>query len=352
MSRFTTLLIKLLEEVPQLTNDEVLEKIKDKKNRIGAGYLTNEGALYLIASDLGISLSGIETEKSEKKSETKTLEKTEESQEITNSDLENKYKTLSSARNRGEWIRELIPLPFLISIASLIYIVTNLDNTTSIIFVIAIISLIVSGSFLAWFFIKKPVPLLSKKEEIFIDFYKIFKSIHAYQYEPANTNLKKYQNKIGELADIIEEWTEDAPQDFAKLPNKVAKNLRKKIIPLFLNNNSDKIKRFIKTLEKLVFFLYNNEITTQSLSEFNDQSEKFPEGKIKKVIQKKSHSSKLIAGLIAVALVFGGIFYGILISMQMENSQALAYSVIGTIAVVALLINARKVTRTLEEKNS
>ena len=57
MSEFETLVNKLLELKPELTKPEIEERIKQKKDKIGAGYLTDQGALFLIASDLGVSLS-------------------------------------------------------------------------------------------------------------------------------------------------------------------------------------------------------------------------------------------------------------------------------------------------------
>lgn len=58
MSEFDILVGKLLEQKPELTRDGIEEQIKHKKEKIGAGYLTDQGALFLIASDFGISLSG------------------------------------------------------------------------------------------------------------------------------------------------------------------------------------------------------------------------------------------------------------------------------------------------------
>ncbi len=58
MSEFDILIGKLLEQKPELTRDNIEEQIKHKKEKIGAGYLTDQGALFLIASDFGISLSG------------------------------------------------------------------------------------------------------------------------------------------------------------------------------------------------------------------------------------------------------------------------------------------------------
>ena len=57
MSEFENLIKKLLEQKPELTKEVVEEQIKQKKEKIGAGYLTDQGALFLIASDYGITLS-------------------------------------------------------------------------------------------------------------------------------------------------------------------------------------------------------------------------------------------------------------------------------------------------------
>ena len=57
MSEFDSLLNKLLEQKPDITKAQIDELIQRKKEKIGAGYLTDQGALFLIASDLGVSLS-------------------------------------------------------------------------------------------------------------------------------------------------------------------------------------------------------------------------------------------------------------------------------------------------------
>jgi ssDNA-binding replication factor A large subunit len=48
---------KLLEQRPDLSRGQIEEMIQQKKEKIGAGYLTDQGALFLISSDLGVSLS-------------------------------------------------------------------------------------------------------------------------------------------------------------------------------------------------------------------------------------------------------------------------------------------------------
>jgi hypothetical protein len=57
LSEFENLLKKLLKQKPELSRSDIEEMIKQKKEKIGAGYLTDQGAVFLIASDFGISLS-------------------------------------------------------------------------------------------------------------------------------------------------------------------------------------------------------------------------------------------------------------------------------------------------------
>ena len=57
MSEFENLIDKLLEQKSELTKEIIDQKIVEKKEKIGAGYLTDQGALFLIASDYGVTLS-------------------------------------------------------------------------------------------------------------------------------------------------------------------------------------------------------------------------------------------------------------------------------------------------------
>lgn len=57
LSDFEMLINKLIDLKPDLTRTVIEEKIKQKKDKIGAGYLTDQGALFLIAADLGVTLA-------------------------------------------------------------------------------------------------------------------------------------------------------------------------------------------------------------------------------------------------------------------------------------------------------
>ena len=56
MSEFEELISKLLEKVPALSSSVIEERINEKKEKVGAGYLTDQGAIFLVAADLGVSL--------------------------------------------------------------------------------------------------------------------------------------------------------------------------------------------------------------------------------------------------------------------------------------------------------
>jgi ssDNA-binding replication factor A large subunit len=46
----------ILEEKQELTLEKLKDMIEEKKRRVGAGYLTDQGALFLVAADIGVSL--------------------------------------------------------------------------------------------------------------------------------------------------------------------------------------------------------------------------------------------------------------------------------------------------------
>jgi ssDNA-binding replication factor A large subunit len=56
MYDFEALVDELLRQRPELNRQEVLRRIEDKKRTVGAGYLTDQGALFLVAGELGVSL--------------------------------------------------------------------------------------------------------------------------------------------------------------------------------------------------------------------------------------------------------------------------------------------------------
>src|ERR1051326_2588809 len=45
----------LLKQKPEIKAEQIRELIDEKKRKVGAGYLTDQGALFLVAADLGVS---------------------------------------------------------------------------------------------------------------------------------------------------------------------------------------------------------------------------------------------------------------------------------------------------------
>jgi replication factor A1 len=49
----------MLKQKPELTPEQIRDMIDEKKRKVGAGYLTDQGALFLVAADLGISFDSV-----------------------------------------------------------------------------------------------------------------------------------------------------------------------------------------------------------------------------------------------------------------------------------------------------
>jgi ssDNA-binding replication factor A large subunit len=49
----------LLKQKPELTAEAIRDMVDEKKRKVGAGYLTDQGALFLVAADLGISFDNV-----------------------------------------------------------------------------------------------------------------------------------------------------------------------------------------------------------------------------------------------------------------------------------------------------
>ena len=56
MYDFEALLGELLQQRPELKREDVLRRVDEKKKTVGAGYLTEQGALFLVAGEMGVSL--------------------------------------------------------------------------------------------------------------------------------------------------------------------------------------------------------------------------------------------------------------------------------------------------------
>src|ERR1700688_1035314 len=56
MYDFETLVTEVLRNKPEITRDSLMELVQEKKRTVGSGYLTDQGALFLIAGELGVRL--------------------------------------------------------------------------------------------------------------------------------------------------------------------------------------------------------------------------------------------------------------------------------------------------------
>jgi len=56
MYDFEALVTEVLSNKPEISRDSLMELVQEKKRTVGSGYLTDQGALFLIAGELGVKL--------------------------------------------------------------------------------------------------------------------------------------------------------------------------------------------------------------------------------------------------------------------------------------------------------
>ena len=56
MYDFEALVTEVLRNKPEISRDSLMELVQEKKRTVGSGYLTDQGALFLIAGELGVKL--------------------------------------------------------------------------------------------------------------------------------------------------------------------------------------------------------------------------------------------------------------------------------------------------------
>ena len=56
MYDFEALVTEVLHSKPEISRDSLMELVREKKRTVGSGYLTDQGALFLIAGELGVKL--------------------------------------------------------------------------------------------------------------------------------------------------------------------------------------------------------------------------------------------------------------------------------------------------------
>src|SRR2546430_10851834 len=59
MYDFDSLVEEVLKNKPEMSRNSLMEQIEEKKNTVGPGYLTDQGALFLIPGELGVRLERI-----------------------------------------------------------------------------------------------------------------------------------------------------------------------------------------------------------------------------------------------------------------------------------------------------
>lgn len=330
-SEYESLLKKMLEQRPDLSQTYIENKIKEKKEKIGAGYLTNQGALILIASDLGISLYQFPTSKTPQKTEIVK-------QDVSVRDLDRKYSNLARDFKNNALLRSITSVLLLVVILGVLILVMRYPLSYDNAFVISLIIIVPTFSISIAILIVKARKLShGKKDRLFLKIFDVHQKLQIFLDSQNDKNNDKAQESISDLADYVEGWTTySAPKSISNLPESIGTNLRKKALPLVKTKSIQEIKN----LKALIFTFastYNEEPTLENLSSFNYALDAFP--KITEV-EKKSEgifSKKPLLKPITIGTIFWIIFFSVLLSFGVNVGQALGFSVASSIGLITFL---------------
>ena len=328
-SEYEILLEKFLQEKPDLTREEVEEQIRQKKEKIGAGYLTDQGALYLIASDNGISLSSISQKKHEKES----------SQKIDIMKLERKFSNLKHDQIKTVRLSAASSYSAMATlIAGLIFYTMISDGISS----NSILSGFVTSSlgvFTAFLIIQNRNLAINRKNRIFLKFFDVYANLEKLSDSPNKDNSRKAQLSIIKLTDFIKLWTSGnyAPESISGIPEKIIKNLEKKIIPFVKIQSIPQIKKTMQLFLEFSNIVSEKEPEFNELNSLNYSLESFPKITEKELITPGIFSKKPLLKPIIIGVGFFALFFGILYSLDVETGYALAFSVTSAIALIAFI---------------
>lgn len=331
MSEYEILLERLLQQKPDLTKSEVEEKINETKERIGAGYLTDQGALFLIASDLGISLSKVP--KSEKRKKY-TIEKTTPSAQ----DIEKKYHNISQTKKKSGILSAVASFLTVYVLFTGFYLVNLSEYNFDSIEIGVIASLVIALIMIIALLSKIRGMRIKKKELIFWYFGKTHESLQTFLDVQTKENNKNIQESFSDLANYIVDWTSiTAPKALSKLPNSIVDNLKERIIPLIKARSINDLKQLKDLIYEFLVSIYENEPDTKNLTSLNYELESFPkitevEERIESIFYKKPLLKPII-----ISIIFSMIFFGILILLQAPIWQAVGFSIASAIGIIAFL---------------
>ena len=178
---------------------------------------------------------------------------------------------------------------------------------------------------------------ISVKERIFIRFFKTYNILNVYQYRETIQDTKKYQNAIRNLALFINRWTRNtSPLAIAGLSDSIYKNLINRIIPIYKNNKSDDIQRFLELLEKMVLVTYKDEPTRQALTYFNKKISEYKEEITKEKEERPPSPKQILLKYVWISPLAGIIIF--FVFNQIDSSRlydSLGYAI--TVSVVLLV---------------
>lgn len=321
---------RFLELKPEITREELEKMIKNKKEKIGAGYLTDQGALYLIASDYGIALSS-KPPSSER--ERKPIQK------INSYALERKFNNLKSDSIRKERFGIISSILALCTMGSAMYFLIEFSWDFNINLIISGVLSIVFGLATAYLIIQNRKLVQKRKDIIFMKFFQVYHDLQKIHDSQNTKNSSVTQQSIIELVDFLDLWTSNnyAPESISGIPEMLIKNLKNKIIPLVNIQSMSEIKKAEQLFLEFSSSISNSEPKINDLISFNYSLDSFPKITEKELKMEGILTRKPLLKPIFIGVVFWAVFFTILISLNVEIGNAVAFSVTSAIALIAFV---------------
>jgi len=273
MDDFNELVKKLQQLKPDLTSIEIGKRIEQKKQKVGAEYLTDEGALFLIASDLGVSSSSLS-----KKDSTKNKphqQETPSNKSQINQDFERKFKSIESMKNKSSLHNKSAGILIIFALAWIIIVsVLQLDFIS---LEFQIIGLIIAPIGIAIGLLKRAGKFSLKiNQDYFFTIYRVIVDLQTFHDLNTEQSKKNAITSVFELTHLFGFPHQFGYVIFDDTPSKIYFGIRYRIVPLIKKRDLANIEKFNSILHDLIYSIESKGISKEPFIQFSNNIEQFP----------------------------------------------------------------------------
>lgn len=282
--------IEKIQEETSLSAIEIGKKIEQKKQKVGKGYLTDEGALFLIANDYGITVSSVKDKEKEVEKTSKPKQSIEkQNQSISKLDLDRKFTAIKGIKNNSSRHNRIGGL--LILFALVFVIITSVFQPNFIPIEYQIIGLIIVPVVISILILKRAGKYsTTQQQSFFFDLYRIHEDIQTFLDLKTDQTKDKAIESIREFGHQMHFWSHYGPVVFDDTPFKIYREIYEKVIPIVDDKQIPEIKSFHSFLLKLIMGIETKGYSKELFVDFKNDLDSLPKpDKVTKI--KKSPST-------------------------------------------------------------